>query len=48
MKNQTENLGVGSPAPPFTLPAANGDGIFSLRDLISRGALIVEFQRGTW
>ena len=48
MKNQTETLSVGSPAPLFTLPAANREGSFSLHDLISRGAVIVEFLRGTW
>jgi len=48
MKNQTETLSVSSPAPLFTLRAANLDGTFSLPDLISRGALIVEFLRGTW
>jgi hypothetical protein len=48
MKNQTEALSVGSPAPLFTLPAANREGSFSLLYLISRGALIVEFLRGTW
>lgn len=48
MKNETETLHVGSPAPPFTLMAANADGSLSLSDLISRGTLIVEFLRGTW
>jgi peroxiredoxin len=48
MKNQTETLSVGSPAPLFTLPAANREGSLSLSDQISRGALIVEFLRGTW
>lgn len=48
MKNQTEALSVGSDAPPFKLPAANRNGSFSLPELISRGALIVEFLRGTW
>ena len=48
MKNQTETLSVGSPAPPFTLAAANREGSFSLADLISRSVLIVEFLRGTW
>jgi len=48
MKNQTGTLRVGRPAPPFTLPTANREGGFSLRDLISRGALIMEFLRGTW
>jgi len=48
MKNQTGTLRVGSDAPPFKLPAANRNSSFSLRDLISTGALIVEFLRGTW
>ena len=48
MKNQTGTLRVGGPAPSFTLFTANREGSFSLRDLISRGALIVEFLRGTW
>jgi peroxiredoxin len=48
MKNQTETLSIGSLAPAFTLPSANGDAKFSLSDLISRGAAIVEFLRGTW
>jgi hypothetical protein len=48
MKNQTETLSVGNPAPLFTLPAANRDRSFSLPDLISRGVLLVEFLRGTW
>jgi hypothetical protein len=48
MKNQTETLSVGSPGPLFALPAANREGSFALADLISRGALLVEFLRGTW
>ena len=48
MKRQTETLSVGSPAPAFTLPSANSEAKFSLFDLISRGAAIVEFLRGTW
>jgi hypothetical protein len=48
MKNQTGTLSVGSDAPPFKLPAANRNSSFSLPELISRGALIVEFLRGTW
>ncbi|HEY4661328.1 MAG TPA: hypothetical protein VIG91_07490 [Terriglobales bacterium] len=48
MKNQTETLSIGSPAPSFTLDAANSDAKFSLSDLISRGAAILEFLRGTW
>jgi len=48
MKNQTRTLRVGSSAPAFTLRSANSDAKFSLSDLISRGAAIVEFLRGTW
>jgi peroxiredoxin len=48
MKNQTETLGIGSIAPSFTLPAANRAGTLSLSDLLSRGALVLEFERGTW
>jgi hypothetical protein len=48
MKNQTDTLGIGSIAPSFTLPAVNRTGMFSLPDLLARGALIIEFLRGTW
>jgi peroxiredoxin len=48
MKNQTDTLGIGSVAPAFSLPAANRSGTFSLTELLSRAALIVEFMRGTW
>ncbi|HEX3106144.1 MAG TPA: hypothetical protein VHQ22_17015 [Terriglobales bacterium] len=48
MKSQTETLSIGSRAPAFTLAAANNNAKFSLSDLISRGAAIVEFLRGTW
>ncbi|HEX3738976.1 MAG TPA: hypothetical protein VHV29_04545 [Terriglobales bacterium] len=48
MKNRTDNLTIGSVAPEFTLAAANREGQFSLRELISRGALVIEFTRGTW
>ena len=48
LKNQTETLSIGSPAPAFTLPSANSDENVSLSDLIARGAAIVEFLRGTW
>jgi len=48
MQNQTETIRVGSSAPPFTLPAANRQGKFSLSDLISRCVLVIDFQRGTW
>jgi peroxiredoxin len=45
---RTETLEVGSPAPDFVLSAANRDGNFSLRDLLARGPVILEFLRGTW
>ena len=48
MQRETETLKVGSQAPVFTLLAANRGGTFTVSDLLSRGALIVEFLRGTW
>jgi hypothetical protein len=48
MWDRTETLSVGSRAPEFLLSAANRDGILSLSGFLSRGALIVEFLRGTW
>lgn len=48
MQKKTETLEVGSKAPEFTLPSANPQGNFSLRDLLARGPLVVEFLRGTW
>jgi hypothetical protein len=48
MSDRTETLSVGSRAPEFLLSPANRDGILSLSGFLSRGALIVEFQRGTW
>lgn len=48
MLDRTETLAVGSRAPEFLLSAANRDGILSLSGFLSRGALIVEFLRGTW
>jgi len=48
VKNRTEALTIGRVAPAFTLPAANSQTKVSLSDLISRGAAIVEFLRGTW
>jgi peroxiredoxin len=48
MKDRTDTLQTGSSAPDFTLAAANREGAYSLAELISRGALILEFLRGTW
>lgn len=48
MQDRTETLTIGSRAPEFLLPAANRDGILSLSGFLARGALIVEFLRGTW
>ena len=39
---------VGDTAPEFTLAAANRERSVSLRQLLARGALILEFLRGTW
>jgi peroxiredoxin len=48
MKNRTETLEIGSRAPDFSLGAANREGTFTLRGLLDKGALILEFLRGTW
>ena len=48
MKNRTETLEIGSPAPDFSLGAANREGTFTLRGLLDQSTLILEFLRGTW
>ena len=48
MQNRTDTLEIGSPAPDFSLGAANREGTFTLADLLAQGALILEFLRGTW
>jgi hypothetical protein len=48
MQSRTETLEIGSPAPDFSLGAANRDGTFTLRGLIEKGTLVLEFLRGTW
>jgi peroxiredoxin len=48
MRNQTDTLRVGEPAPKFTLAAANREGDFSLADLVCEGPVAIEFLRGTW
>jgi peroxiredoxin len=48
MKNRTDTLEVGSRAPDFSLTAANREGTFNLAGLLAKGALILEFLRGTW
>jgi len=48
MKDRTDTLGIGSSAPDFSLPAANRDGVFTLRGFLIHGPVIVEFLRGTW
>jgi len=48
MQDQTETLQLGSPAPDFTLMAANRPGEFSLSRFLAAGTLILEFLRGTW
>jgi hypothetical protein len=48
MKNRTETLEIGSPAPYFSLGAANREGTFTLDGLLAGGKRILEFVRGTW
>jgi hypothetical protein len=48
MRNRTETIDIGSPAPEFSLTAANRDGTFTLDGLVAQGKLIFEFVRGTW
>lgn len=48
MQDHTETLRIGSPAPDFTLTAANRERPISLSGLLASGSLIVEFLRGTW
>jgi len=48
MRPETETLCVGQLAPRFQLPAANREGDFCLSDLVSEGAVLMEFLRGTW
>jgi hypothetical protein len=48
MQNRTDTLEIGSPAPDFSLGAANREGIFTLAGLLAQGTLILEFLRGTW
>jgi hypothetical protein len=48
MADRTETLTVGLQAPEFSLTAANREGIFSLAALRAKGAVVLEFLRGTW
>ncbi len=48
MQDYTATLRVGARAPEFKLRAANRQGEFSLGVLLTGGALILEFLRGTW
>jgi hypothetical protein len=48
MRNRTETIEVGVPAPEFSLTAANREGTFTLGGLLAQGKLILEFVRGTW
>jgi hypothetical protein len=48
MQNRTETLEIGSPAPDFSLGAANREGAFTLGGLVAQGTLMLEFLRGTW
>jgi hypothetical protein len=48
MQDRTQTLAIGSPAPDFTLSAANLPGSFRLSEILRQGPVIVEFLRGTW
>jgi hypothetical protein len=48
MKHSTATIEIGSPAPEFSLTAANREGAFTLGGLLAQGKLILEFIRGTW
>ncbi len=48
MARESSTLRVGDRAPDFTLAAANQGRTVSLRKLLARGPVIVEFLRGTW
>ena len=48
IKSRTETLEIGSPAPDFSLGAANREGTFTLRALLEQAPVILEFLRGTW
>jgi peroxiredoxin len=48
MTNGTDTLELGSPAPDFSLEAANRPGSFTLAGFLAQGSLILEFLRGTW
>jgi peroxiredoxin len=48
MNNITETLGIGSRAPDFRLQAAVGQETHTLAQWTARGAVVLEFLRGTW
>ncbi len=48
MGKQSATLALGQRVPEFTLAPANGGEPVSLAGLRQRGAVILEFLRGTW
>jgi peroxiredoxin len=44
----SESIRTGERVPDFTLRAANRDEEISLRTLLARGPVVIEFLRGTW
>lgn len=40
-------VGVGQPAPDFTLPNASGRSV-GLKELLARGPVVLSFYRGRW
>jgi peroxiredoxin len=48
MSMESTTLKIGDKAPQFSLDAANGEGRVSLKPLLARGPVVLEFLRGTW
>jgi peroxiredoxin len=48
MAQTSSTLSIGDRAPDFSLASANEMGEVSLRKLLQRGPVVVEFLRGTW
>jgi peroxiredoxin len=47
MRDASDTLEPGDPAPPFSLPTQRGE-MRSLGDALARGPVLLAFHRGTW